>query len=96
MDHEKRIVKGYRRWKATDREKLAGRDMKSQTERMTYSIEEVARLLGIGRNQAYEAAKRGDFPVIKVGKRLLAPKPALDRMLMLNTESPQTPAAISS
>ena len=45
--------------------------MKSQTERMTYSMEEVARLLGIGRNQAYEAAKRGDFPVIKVGKRLL-------------------------
>jgi len=64
------------------------------TERMTYSIEEVAKLLGIGRNQAYEAAKRGDFPVIKVGKRLLAPKPALDRMLMLNAGGGATPASI--
>jgi excisionase family DNA binding protein len=80
--------------------------MKSQTERMTYRMEEVAGLLGIGRNQAYEAAKHGDFPGIKVGKRLLAPKPALDRMLMLNggygryrrgnTDCAQTLAATSS
>jgi excisionase family DNA binding protein len=68
--------------------------MKSQAERMTYSMEEVARLLGIGRNQAYQAAKRGDFPVIKVGKRLLAPKPALDRMLMLNGGGEATPPSI--
>lgn len=47
----------------------------------TYRIEEAAQLLGIGRNHAYEAAKRGDLPVIKIGKRLLVPKAALDRML---------------
>lgn len=51
------------------------------TERLTYKIEEAGRLLGIGRNQAYEAARRGDFPTIKIGKRLLVPKAALDRML---------------
>ena len=55
--------------------------MESQTGRMTYKIEEGARLLGIGRNQAYEAARRGDIPTIKIGKRLLAPKTAIDRML---------------
>ena len=49
--------------------------------RLTYKIEEAAKLLGVGRNQAYEAAKRGDFPTIKIGKRLLVPKAALDRML---------------
>ena len=49
--------------------------------RRTYDIGEVARLLGIGRNQGYEAAHRGDFPTIKIGKRLLVPKAALDRLL---------------
>ncbi len=55
--------------------------MKGQNERLTYKIEEAGRLLGVGRNQAYEAAKRGDFPTIRIGKRLLVPKAALDRML---------------
>ena len=49
--------------------------------RRTYDIAEAGRLLGIGRNQAYEAAKRGDFPTIRIGKRLLVPKIALDRLL---------------
>jgi excisionase family DNA binding protein len=48
---------------------------------LTYSIEEVARKLGVGRNQAYEGARRGDFPTIRVGKRILAPKQPIDRML---------------
>ncbi len=55
--------------------------MSGKPERLTYKIEEAGRLLGIGRNQAYEAAKRGDFPTIKIGKRRLVPKAALDRML---------------
>ena len=50
-------------------------------ERKTYKIEEAGKLLGIGRNGAYEAAKSGQLPVIKIGKRLLVPKAALDRML---------------
>jgi hypothetical protein len=48
--------------------------------RSTYSIEEVATLLGIGRNAAYLAAGR-DFPVIKIGKRKVVPRVAIDRML---------------
>jgi excisionase family DNA binding protein len=52
-----------------------------EPERKTYKVEEVGKLLGIGRNQAYDAAKRGDFPTIRIGKRLLVPKAALDRML---------------
>ena len=49
-----------------------------------YHIEQVAELFGVGRNQAYEGARRGDFPTIRVGKRLLAPKVAIDRMLGIN------------
>ena len=47
----------------------------------TLSIEEAAKALGIGRNQAYEAAHRGDIPIIKIGKRLLVPRAAFERML---------------
>jgi excisionase family DNA binding protein len=47
----------------------------------TYRVEEAAQLLGVGRNQFYEALKRGDFPCIRVGKRLLIPRAALDRLL---------------
>ena len=51
------------------------------SERRTYNIEEAARLLGIGRNQAYEAARTGQIPTIQIGKRRLVPKAALDRLL---------------
>lgn len=47
----------------------------------TTTIVEAAKRLRIGRNQAYEAAHRGELPVIKIGKRLLVPTIALDRLL---------------
>jgi excisionase family DNA binding protein len=50
-------------------------------ERKTYNVGEAGKLLGIGRNAAYEAAKRGEIPTIKIGRRLLVPKAAFDRML---------------
>ena len=50
-------------------------------ERQTMSIEEAARLLGIGRNNAYLAARNGEIPIIKIGKRILVLKEALKRML---------------
>jgi predicted DNA-binding transcriptional regulator AlpA len=51
--------------------------------RQTYTLGEVSKLLGIGRNQAYEGARRGDFPTIRIGKRLVAPKAAINKMLGL-------------
>ena len=50
-------------------------------ERLVYSVEEVAAQLGIGRNQAYEAIHRGEIPSIRVGRRLLIPTAALERLL---------------
>jgi len=35
----------------------------------------------LGRNASYEAVKRGDLPVIKIGSRLRVPIAALERML---------------
>jgi len=45
--------------------------------RVTVSVEEAARLLGLGRSAAYEAARRGDLPTRRLGRRLLVPVPAL-------------------
>ena len=45
-------------------------------ERLVYTVPEAGRLLGLSRNGAYEAAKRGDIPTIRVGRRLVVPKAA--------------------
>ena len=47
----------------------------------TLTIREAAKRLRIGANQAYAAAHAGQIPVIRIGKRMLVPKAALDRML---------------
>ena len=57
------------------------RQLVGLSEVRTYTVAQAARLLGIGRNQAYEAAHRGELPVIRIGKRLLISKRALDRLL---------------
>ncbi len=44
-------------------------------------MEEAGRLLGIGRNSAYEAASKGEIPTIRIGRRLLVPLVAFERML---------------
>jgi excisionase family DNA binding protein len=50
-------------------------------ERLTLTVEETANLLGIGRQLAYERVKTGEIPAIKVGRRLLVPKKALENLL---------------
>jgi excisionase family DNA binding protein len=47
----------------------------------TLSVPEAAEQLGVGRNAAYEAAKRGEIPVIRIGRLLRVPVIALERML---------------
>lgn len=51
--------------------------------RLTLSIEETGRILGISRGAAYAYAKAGTIPTIRLGKRRLVPKAAIDRMLGL-------------
>jgi excisionase family DNA binding protein len=50
-------------------------------DRLAIDIPEAARRLGIGRNQAYEAAKAGELPTIPFGKRRVVPLVALERLL---------------
>ncbi|HVU60232.1 MAG TPA: helix-turn-helix domain-containing protein [Mycobacteriales bacterium] len=45
------------------------------------TIEQAAGLLRLGRSSAYEAARRGELPTIRIGRRLLVPAPRLLAML---------------
>jgi excisionase family DNA binding protein len=51
------------------------------TERKTTTLDHAAQVLGISRNSAYAAAKRGEIPTIRLGRLLLVPIAALDRLL---------------
>ncbi len=53
----------------------------NQADARTVTVTQAARILGISRGSAYEAAKTGELPVIRIGKRLLVSMEALDRML---------------
>lgn len=51
------------------------------SDRKAVSVVEAARILGIGRNLAYEGVARGEIPSIRVGGRILIPVAALNQML---------------
>ena len=47
----------------------------------TQTVAEAAKELGIGKNQAYAAANRGEIACIRIGKRILVLVEPLKRML---------------
>jgi excisionase family DNA binding protein len=53
--------------------------------RLTVTIEEAARVLGLGRSAAYEAARRGEIPCRRLGRRIVVPVPLLLQWLGLPT-----------
>jgi len=55
-------------------------------EKSVYTVPQVAKILGINRNLAYELVRRGDLPALRLGKRLVCPKQAIDRLLGQGSE----------
>lgn len=49
--------------------------------RDAFTLEEVAVILGISRWMAYQSASRKELPTIRLGRRLIVPRIALERML---------------
>jgi excisionase family DNA binding protein len=45
------------------------------------AVEEAAKVLDLGRGQAYNAVKAGEIPSIRIGRRVLVPTAALRRMI---------------
>lgn len=50
-------------------------------QRLTYTVEEAARLLGISRGLAYELVRSGQIPAIQLGRRLVVPRARLHSMI---------------
>jgi excisionase family DNA binding protein len=51
-------------------------------EKVVYSAQEIMRLLGLSKNLIYKAVERNQLPgIIRVGKRILFSKQAIDAML---------------
>ena len=45
------------------------------------TVQEAAGILRINRNTLYQALKRGELPSVRIGRRLLIPREALDALL---------------
>jgi len=52
-----------------------------QEERVTFTVEETCKLLGIVRQLSYKRVKTGEIPVIKIVRSLLVPRRALEKLL---------------
>ena len=55
--------------------------MEAEREKYVLTVPEAGERLGLSRPSAYLAVKRGQIPVIRIGRRLLVPIAALDKML---------------
>ncbi len=57
-------------------------DVNELLKKPTISVQDAGmKVFGLSRNASYEAAKRGDFQTIKLGKRIVVPTAPLRRQL---------------
>lgn len=59
--------------------KRAGKE--SFNSRLTYTVPEVAKLLGVNKIAAYRLAQQKNFPSIRIGRRIVVSKAGLERWL---------------
>ncbi|MFC1847667.1 helix-turn-helix domain-containing protein [Chloroflexota bacterium] len=52
-----------------------------EAERLVLTVEQAAEILGISRPTAYEAIQTGEIPHIRIGRRILVPRAALEKLL---------------
>ena len=61
-------------------------------ERLTLTVEEAGRMLGISRALAYEMARTGKLPTLRFGARMVVPRKAIENLLEAPARiSPQQP-----
>ena len=69
----------------TDRLKLKNKELNEMTDKKTLTVAEAMAVLGISRTLAYRLIKDGKLPVIRLGKRVLIPVSALEKILTAET-----------
>ncbi|MEP0322875.1 helix-turn-helix domain-containing protein [Bauldia litoralis] len=67
-------------------------EIQTLLDRPTISVDEAARVLGLGRNSAYEAVRRGEIATKRIGGRIFVLTAPLRRML--DGEAAETPAPL--
>ena len=50
-------------------------------ERLTLTVKEAQKILGLGRSLVYQGIEAGEIPSVRIGRRILIPKAALYRLL---------------
>lgn len=50
---------------------------------LVLTVDEVAKVLRVSRQTAYEAVRRGELPTLRMGRRILVPRAALLKLLGL-------------
>jgi excisionase family DNA binding protein len=61
--------------------------------RLVLSVTEAAGMLGISRGLAYELVARGELPSLRLGRRIVVPRRALEALLEAGVEEPVDPVA---
>jgi excisionase family DNA binding protein len=61
--------------------------------RLVLSVTEAAGMLGISRGLAYELVARGELPSLRLGRRIVVPRRALEALLDAAVEEPVDPVA---
>lgn len=56
-------------------------NQKTQENKMTYTVIEIAEMLGIGRTSAYNLVKENHFKVVKIGASIRVSKKSFDDWL---------------
>lgn len=59
--------------------------------RLVFTVTETAEMLGISRALAYELVARRELPSIRLGRRIVVPRLALERLVA--GDGPEGPAA---
>lgn len=62
----------------------------NSTESLTYTVDQVAALLGIARGVAYDSVRNGEIPATRIGRRWLVPRKRFHAWL--DGEAPQAGA----
>ncbi len=53
----------------------------TDSKHLVYSVAEAGKRLGLSRGLMYEAIRTGQIPSVRIGRRILIPCAALDRLL---------------
>ena len=65
----------------------------SNDRRLSLTVMEAAEVLGISRTLAYALVARGELPSLRMGRRIVVPRRALEALLQAGIADPVDPVA---